>query len=41
MSRFPRPNHGLVAAVVTLVTALAAVALPLAASASDWVPLGS
>jgi hypothetical protein len=41
MSRIPRPSHGLVAAAVALLTALVAAALPLAAMASDWPPLGS
>jgi hypothetical protein len=40
MSRIPRPNHGLVAAAVALVTALVTVALPLAALADGGPPLG-
>lgn len=40
MSRIPRPSHGLVAAAVALVTALAAAALPLAALADGGPPLG-
>jgi hypothetical protein len=41
MSRIPRPSHALVAAAVALLTAIVAAALPLAAMASDWPPLGS
>jgi hypothetical protein len=40
MSRIPRPSHGLVAAAVALLTALAAAALPLAALADGGPPLG-
>ncbi len=41
MSHISRPSHGLVAAAVALITALAAVALPLAALADSGPPLGS
>lgn len=40
MSRIPRPSHALVAAIVALVTALAAAAQPLAALADGGPPLG-
>jgi hypothetical protein len=41
MSRIPRSSHGLVIALVVLVTALAAAAMPLAALADGGYPLGN
>jgi len=41
MSLIPRPSHGLVSALVVLLTALAAAAMPLAALADAGSPLGS
>ena len=41
MSRIPRPNHGLVASLVVLLTALAVAAMPLVAMAGDVPPLNS
>ena len=40
MSRIPRSSQGLVAALVVLLTALAAAAMPLAALADGGGPLG-
>ena len=41
MSRIPRPSRGLVSALVVLLTALAAAAMPLTALADAGPPLGS
>ncbi len=41
MSRIPRPSHGLASALVVLLVALAAAAMPLAALADGGPPLGN